>query len=699
MIPSVLFNTPLMGDYFLEGFTTGLTRACCFAPYAVLPGYTGILFELTRMDDSVVQTWPVHLNRLPDIAAINAWAGSSQIYVSKGYDQFTGTALFPADANNFPELNFSGWPSVGGRSQDFDLGGVNSPLADMFKGAALGFLLMNRVSGDPRRYQGDSQLAQWSINANGNDRFTLMFTAGVHEGPPGGSSTSGRQLDGDTLFVCTTLDALDQTWRLQSGQLNLTAGTLTVRLDDRKQVDSPGFSPPGTTSNTNSRRQFFGTFQGQHNIFFAASGRLFTDNEFATMVSRVPDMTTFPSDKTFSFYPARLSWHSFPYAGLRNGILTTGFCDRQSRAYIAQRPGELTLITNTFHVEGVLSDHVAPPHIFNSLGNIWAGSVGHSTEAAVRLRVGTSSSLANLGPETVLPQGTGGAEYFQFRQYQTKVVIFSQEDNRAWGVHVCDDDTANPPVFATWQKTVISTTNTIYLWGGRKDTQSLWQYTYKTPLSESNNITLHEINMATGSVSANGVALGNWSGATEGGKTLPVNIDTLPVIYQTPAGKAIRVLDSIHDGLGVLFVEYNFTTGVPIPDLTLGNYYYLAYTGTNPYNSTHWTRYLITAAGATFDPENGRWPGMCFANYDHTGIEINLCRRDGVDVKYFAETWRSIDGGANWTSSRDATRNNILAFPVSPVENDGSVRYLACWINEYDNLDSDSSRQLLLGVS
>ncbi len=591
----------------MTNFLTGMINAdmvAAFGTGVLVPGYTGKLFTLVRMDDSATMDVMVSGDTF-DFEEVLEWLGTSQNRISLIRNQITGIDA-PNETNNIPELCFTGlWPSIVGRSDAFDMGNVNGPLATTYKGATIASMLIYRLAGEPRKYQGPSQYIQFAINADGSTRVALTQTEGVHSGPSGGAAVTGIWPDGPVAVqgVGSGQGSLFNQWKLLVGMVDTVTPLFTTWVDTDKYTEAPGALTTGAFSNTNSRRSSLGAFQGgwSHACIMR---RAVVDADVTTWLARVPDMFSFTKETTKSIHPARRSFYSFPteWYSVATGVLTTGYNDRDTKQFIAQIPGVQTTISTRAQN---LSDHAA---VQSTVINGYFGAFysGHGDEPSIHGRVSTGATIANLGAEfelssvqatynagTTYPQGAivsiggnmfsslqpnnlnhspaiapdwwvvigeeGDHEYCRIRNQDALDTLFlmSQKADKIWGGWLCTNTNLAP---GSWTYSgympYVYNAATCYHIDDWINSTLLGMIVYNSPSFPANHLYLMELDFTTGVFAADGVSLGKWDGTPVSGNYLPVNMTTLPIIYTVPATKSIRLLDVGHNCRALLILEW-----------------------------------------------------------------------------------------------------------------------------------------------
>lgn len=138
-----------------------------------------------------------------------------------------------------------------------------------------------------------------------------------------------------------------------------------------------------------------------------------------------------------------------------------------------------------------------------------------------------------------------------------------------------------------------------------------------------------EVDLNTGSITANGSPLGNLDGTN-----LPIDFDDCDEVGDVAAGWGSWVYDVSPDGAAVLWSSFDRA------DVAATSEYHYSHLAGGT-----WTTHDIVAAGATF--EGTTEPYLGGAQFAEDGTVI-LSRRDGAD--WVVERWTTADDGENWTS-------------------------------------------------
>lgn len=334
----------------------------------------------------------------------------------------------------------------------------------------------------------------------------------------------------------------------------------------------------------------------------------------------------------------------------------------------------------------------------------------------------------------------GDHEYarIMFHDGTKQLIAHSQKNDWQWGLWLNSDITQSTWAFGAYQPYCYATT-TLYVMDDMADADTLGIVTYTTPTNGANSLRLLDLDFTTGVFWADGVNLGKWDGTAPGGKYLPVWYGDLPAAYVVDAQTSIRMYHVGRSSRGVLFGEWlrpvypNWDSGTTYSagdKVTYAGELWRSEVGANTNNApavgvwwdsigneggatddtTTSDLFMVTAGldrfqpwskgpaicslGTTYDAENSRWGGACFASDPHTGIRIYVCRRDDAADQYVLEQKDSNDGGLTWITNELWRTFSILGNPVSPAGSDGSIAVGCLSTNGYENIANAAQKIL-----
>lgn len=686
----------------------GLGFAGVWGLCTLVTGYQGPLVTVLR-SDGVTRTWWAKADGTFPVAEFIEWQGALSHVITAVYEQRSGrrNAL---DTTRVSYIAFDGpVPAFGGKSPELDLTDSCRGILRNVSGATMTAL---RLTEDPRQSSNDTDVAVWSQgDGAGSQRLGLHLKKGVSgplpDGVNGTPSVVASRLDSDTpaIGASTGFAELTCTYRLHTVDWDGATGNARTWLDDPadggEKATETGLTSTGNTDTTLSTRVLVGNFLGTI-VAFGIRASTWSDAEQTLLATRLKDVAdmTLMSSAVQSIYATTRNWVNRPLIVERAGIITHGGSDNTARRHITQYPtGRRTMISEVPALLRKYSDHVAPCNLLTSDGRLFVPFSSHGVEPAIRCRLSTDGTVANLGAETTLsfaPGGTGLAEYVSAWQHGTSIALATQEGDSNWGWLVWLDDTEVTPTFEPFQR-FLSHSTTVYVQGAMVDADTLRFFAYSRPTQAENHVRVLDIDLSTGLHSADGVDLGYWDGSAASGNTLPVTHDTLPIAIRVPAYKAIRPTDVSKNGaviVGVLFDS-------PANDSTIGQIVAYVRTGSDPYDEASYTALPgLPSAGQTFDAENVRFCDVYVSRKTHTGLDLFICRREGTtrtDTIYFLEKWRSPSGlGGDWEVTLLKRSPYILSRPISP-EGATTDRVFVLETTTYNNLTYDISRDLIIG--